>query len=145
MLKRNLGITVKLAYVMTAILVFFLSTAFMSLANAAPIGGTPLSDFDGYGDEQVSSSGHHPNNMQIERFKDRWRGTLEGQKNYQERWEFRKRQYRGYEEYGRWVRDHEQSMGIFDAGGSGPDRSNSGFSFMPPLLPSFVDLIMAIM
>ena len=142
MFRWNLGITTRLAYALSTITILFLSSAFITLANAGiadPPGHISIeppcgvSGFDAGEEEGIDCN--------LERLRARYENHMQNQQSYIDRWIERKQRYRLYEEYAAWLRDH-QEPGSGNFGPPGYDSSPA----LPPItvsLPTFVDMILS--
>ena len=142
MLRWNLAFTTKLAYVLSTITLLFLSSAFISLANAGivdepgPMSIEPRSGVQGY-----DPSGENGVQCDYDGLQARYDDHLANQQSYIDRWTARKGEYRMLEEYAAWLRDHEEP-GSGNFGPPSPDYSPG----LPPIivsLPTFVDMILS--
>ena len=141
MFRWNLGLTTKLAYALSTVLILFLSSAFISLAHATPAAVTLPSVPDVPG-TMAGSEGEQNIDYSYARFQQRWAEMRKSQMNYAERWQWRKSEYRLYEDYAGWLRDH----GYYDNNPAG-EYGLSWFSPMPFAsidIPTFVDMLIDI-
>ena len=144
MFRWNLGLTTKLAYAMSTVLILFLSSAFISLAHAGD-GVTPEPAGSGFPGSMTGVNQDGELDYDYARFHKRWEKIKNSQESYIERWEWRKCKYRMYEDWADWLRRH----GYYDTGSSGAEWGPGGgggprFSSMPfnPVnLPTFVDML----
>lgn len=144
MFRWNLGLTTKLAYALSTVLILFLSSAFISLAQAEVEPGAEPK-IPGMPENMVGSEGEVKIDYYAVRFQRMWKDIQASQESYVERWQHRKSKYRMYEEWASWLRDH----GYFDDGGAAPQWGPGGggpvyspATYGPLSLPSIVDLLL---
>jgi hypothetical protein len=133
MFKKNLGLTTKLAFGLSTLLILFLSSSFISLAKA----DEAIPPLPTFGDMQgTDSSDLDSSRINCEKGKimEQLRDNEDEQAAYRERWQERKSRYRLIEEYAAWLRDHEEP----GSGHFGP----AGFGQYVIPLPTFFDIIM---
>lgn len=141
MFKWNLGLTTKLAYALSTVTILFLSSAFISLANADIVdlpGPVTISSPGGVsGCDAEEFNGIDGN---VRRIQDRYDNHQDEQASYVNRWQERKNEYRLYEEYAAWLRDHEYP----GSGGFGPQGIPVEPNCSPVTLglPTFVSMIL---
>ncbi len=141
MFRWNLGLTTKLAYALSTITILFLSSAFISLANAGiadapgPVTIDPPAGVSGGDAEEVKGM-----DADVNRIKARLENHMDEQASYVDRWQERKNKYRLYEEYAAWLRDHQNP----GSGGFGPQGIPGDPSCTPITLglPTFVSMIL---
>jgi hypothetical protein len=142
MLRWNLGLTTRLAYALSTVLILFLSSAFISLAHAGQFVGDDQTP-DEMPEGLVGSDSEPKIDYEWGRMQAEWARMRAVQDKYTERWQWRKSKYRLYEELADWWRDHGY-QGDYGTGGMPGTSGSPYFSpwFYGPLsLPSFVDLI----
>lgn len=141
MFRWNLGLTTRLAYALSTITILFLSSAFISLANASiadppgPVTIDPPAGVSGSDAEELRGMDADPR-----RIKARLENNRDNQESYINRWQERKNKYRLYEEYAAWLRDHQDPGG----GNFGPQGipGEPGFTPITLGLPTFVSMIL---
>ena len=144
--KRKLGLTTKIVYGLSTVLILFLSSAFIGLAEAAvEVCDDPV--VPNIPDNMVGSEVDQDFDYEAVRFREMWEQLQANQESYVDRWQWRKSKCRLYEHYAAWLRDH----GYYDNGGgspqSGPMDGGPVYSpmfFGPISLPSFIDMLMDI-
>ena len=139
MFRWNLGLTTKLAYALSTVLILFLSSAFISLAHAGVEPGTGP-EMPGMPGTLAGSEGEVKIDHSAARFREMWKDIEASQEGYVERWQHRKSEYRLYEDWAKWLRDH----GYFDGGGAGPQWAPVGPpSIYDPLsIPTVVGMLL---
>ncbi len=146
MFRWDLGLTTKLAFAMSTVLILFLSSAFISLAHANTVVIPP-----GMPDGMPGTTAGNEEEVKVDysfaRFRDMWNDMKAGQESYVERWAQRKSKYRMYEDYAQWLRDH----GYFDDdGGTEPQWGPSPWYAPGPglvgpwTLPTIIDVLLEI-
>lgn len=142
MFRLNLANTTKLAYVLSIITVLFLSSAFISFANAGMVDPPGHISIDPPSGVSGFDAGEEKGmDYSIERLRARYESHMRNQQSYIDRWIERKYKYRLYEEYAAWLRDHEEP----GSGNFGPPGYYNSSTF-PPItvsLPTFVDMILS--
>ena len=141
MFRWNLGLTTKLAYALSTVVVLFLSSAFISLAHADQ-GVVPAPPAPGMPGTMVGSEGEEYIDYDYARFHQHWAEMRRAQLDYTERWAWRERQYRLYEDYAGWLRDH----GYFSTHPT-DEYNATWFQPMPFAsinIPTFVDMLIDI-
>ena len=146
MLNSNLGLTMRIAYALSTVLILFLSSAFLSLAHAQD-GVTPEQPKAGFSGSMGSVNQDDNIDYDFARFRKRWEMIKNSQKGYVERWYWRECTYSSYEDWADWLRRHGYYDGESDpqwapGGGGGPFFS--AMFFNPVNLPTFVDMIIDI-
>lgn len=142
MFRSNLALTTKLAYVLSLIMVLFLSSAFIGLANAGIVDAPgPMTVDPPCGVSGFDAGEERGMDYNLERLKARYENHMRNQQSYIDRWIERKQKYRLYEEYAAWLRDHQEA----GSGNFGPPGFY-GSPAIPPItasLPTFVDMILS--
>jgi len=141
MFRWNLGLTTKLAYALSTVTILFLSSAFISLANAGimdppgPVSIDPPAGVSGCDADELRGI-----DANARRITERYENHRNKQQSYIDRWQERKNKYRLYEEYAAWLRDHQDPGG----GGFGPQGIplEPGCTQITLGLPTFVSMIL---
>ena len=144
MLRWDLTLTTKLAYALSTVIVLFLSSAFISLANAAiDDDDGPLYMDSGVGMEGVDGEDQFNAIGNVNRIRHNQEIHQRNQDSYIERWQVRKHEYRLLEEYADWLRDHE-SPGSGNFGPQGFGYGDDGLPQMMMPIATFFDIIQSI-
>jgi hypothetical protein len=138
MFKWNLGLTARLAYALSTVMILFLSSAFISLANADTEIIPPPDYYILDGSQGSSGTDLENEQMSFQQgtVKEDLRDSQDNQEAYRDRWQMRKSEYRLLEEYAAWLRDHEEP----GSGTFGP----AGFGLGTIPMPTFFDILINI-